>query len=427
MHDRDRIVYSRAFAALSGKTQVVASIEPGGFHTRLTHSLKVEQLGRRIAELLALQHPDTATPNPELVSAACLAHDLGHPPFGHAGEVALAAAVQRSSPGASFEGNAQNLRILSFLESRRTAVHRGLHLTRATLDAAIKYPWQYETKPAAEAPATPGPDRSKKFGVYLEDAAAATWVGSQEAPRPVEEEIMDWADDVTYACHDVEDFYRAGLIPLDDLIAFPIDPQWSRLSLTQQEPPELGRFLNYVSRKHEARGKGEYDRERALEWMKKFQSFFMGGNFSIGQHRDRARLNQTISQLITEFLRGIQLVYSAEPSGPLTRYNARLHIPDDSRFNCELIKELVWFYVIDNPILAGQQHGQQRIIGELFEWHSEDIQRLLPQARLEEYEIHKNPARACSDHIAGLTEQQALRLHQRMSGVDSGSILERAV
>lgn len=341
-HDRDRILYSRGFAALAGKTQVVASTESGGFHTRLTHSLKVEQLGRRITEML-----NTFThrpgPDPDLVSAACLAHDVGHPPFGHAGEAALhdtycelaaaqLAADQKAAQDApadrapgqpeapkpglaaadtgaaitdSFEGNAQNLRILSYMECRKTQSHRGLHLTRATLDACIKYPWPRQAPPKDGSEL----DRSKKFGIYREDQAVADWIYPAGLPttRPVEEQIMDWADDVTFACHDVEDFYRGGLIPVGTLLDFRGGP-WGQLSLANQASPELARFLQFVEVKWTKKHK-PFDREQAVGAMKKLVEVIQPGGPYLGLQDDKRLLNSAVSGLIRYFLKGLARIF----------------------------------------------------------------------------------------------------------------------
>lgn len=417
MHDRDRILYASAFGSLAGKTQVVASGESGGFHTRLTHSLKVAQLGRRIAEMLT--RPDrTPGPDPDLVEAACLAHDIGHPPFGHAGEGALSRTyhelLKESEPDSAegFEGNAQNLRILTYLASRKTQRHRGLHLTRAALDATMKYPW------SAGAEGTGG-----KFGIYAEDKAAAEWIGPHNPERPVEEEIMDWADNVTYACHDVEDFYRAGLIPLHLLLEFPPPDRFERRQLTPS--PELERFLEDVERRW-ARKRKPYDRDRAINHFYEISNFHRVYGPFLGLHADKVLLTSMTSQLISFFLEGIRLEpRGSSASDALTRYAAHLAVPQAKQEACDLLKELIWFYVINRPELASQQHGQARIVSDLLRWHNEEPDRLLPADRREEYREHGNALRASCDHVASLTEQQALILHRRMSGAEIGSIMER--
>jgi len=154
--DRDRILYSSAFKRLNGVTQVVAASEGTIFHNRLTHSLKVAQLGRRLAEHLLDQKGEREKAeawgglDPEVVDAAGLAHDLGHPPFGHIAEKALDDLVTNPSSAGlgdiprnpdGFEGNAQTFRILTWLSAHHETKYPGLNLTRATLDATLKYPW----------------------------------------------------------------------------------------------------------------------------------------------------------------------------------------------------------------------------------------------------------------------------------------------
>ena len=191
------MLHSAALRRLAAKTQVVGvdeESEDGVPRTRLTHSLECAQIGRELAARLGA--------DPDVVDAACLAHDLGHPPFGHNGEVALDLAAAACG---GFEGNAQSLRELTRLEMK--IVGAGLNLTRATLDASCKYPW-------------PRSDRDPvKYGVYGDDLAVFGWIreGVPERARPLETQVMDWADDVAYSVHDLEDGVRAGLVDLGRL------------------------------------------------------------------------------------------------------------------------------------------------------------------------------------------------------------------
>ncbi|MEO1341880.1 MAG: dGTP triphosphohydrolase, partial [Cyanobacteria bacterium J06635_13] len=250
--DRDRILYSSAFRRLAQITQVLTAQEGHVFHNRLTHSLKVAQVARRLAERLVTEQPKIAAAiggvDADVVEAAALAHDLGHPPFGHTAEEQLDACARKAGLSDGFEGNAQSFRILT-----RLAIHRldyyGLNLTRATLNAVLKYPWLRSPDTTSK--------RYRKYGVYDLDIEAFSFTREAANDRQsIEASIMDFADDITYSVHDLEDFYLAGLIPLE-LLATDWDElerftsEWLRVSphnrvakVVQSNPHRFQNFLN---------------------------------------------------------------------------------------------------------------------------------------------------------------------------------------
>lgn len=446
-HDRDRILYANAFRRLADKTQVVAVSESGSYHTRLTHSLKVAQLGRRFAERLqgqALnrhdidpQHHPLLPPNPDLIEAACLAHDLGHPPFGHVGEVALNAAMDARvvkslrkqyantdahNPTAEeerderlqrggFEGNAQSFRILAYLETHRHADRGGgLDLTRATLDAATKYPWRRESTGKA----------SQKWGFYEVDRERMGWVRDCDPAtltypqrQSFEAQLMDWCDDVTYAVHDVEDFYRYGFIPLERLFPVP--------GLDQQgvEIEEQRRFFEYIEEKKRKSQErfGWFDRERARDiWYNVLPHLITISQPFEPSNKVNASIDHTRSQIITFFANAVD--YSG---GLPLRYDAALDIDDNARYTCDLLNQLIWFYVIDRPALKTQQEGKRHVVETLLNTYCRNVD-LLPDDRKQELNEHGDEIRACVDHVSCLTERQAVALFHRFTGTDLGEL-----
>jgi dGTPase len=198
--DRDRIIHSTAFRRLEYKTQVFVNHEGDHYRTRLTHSLEVAQIARSASRALGL--------NEDLAEAVALAHDLGHPPFGHAGEEALDAAMR---PFGGFDHNEQTLRILTRLE-RRYAEFDGLNLTWETLEGAVKHNGPLSS--AKGKGAKPVPPSIAQY-VKEHDLELQNWPGP-------EAQVASLADDIAYNNHDIDDGLRAGLFPVEDLDAVPL-------------------------------------------------------------------------------------------------------------------------------------------------------------------------------------------------------------
>jgi len=181
--------------------------EGGVFHTRQQHTIKVAQVGRRLAQKLSREQTSQAKfrgLDPEVVEAACMAHDLGHPPFGHVGEETLHELVKKHDTD-GFEGNAQSFRILTKLAVRYPPPIPGMDLTRATLAACLKYPWLKGNTGK----------KKKKWSAYRSEKGAFDFAREfhPHEQKTLEAELMDWADDVAYSVHDLEDFHRCNALP----------------------------------------------------------------------------------------------------------------------------------------------------------------------------------------------------------------------
>jgi dGTPase len=414
--DRDIILYSSALQRLSTTTQVVSGEFNHVFHNRLTHTLQVAQVGRRLAEKLIFKQPelvDVLKVNADVVESACLAHDLGHPPFGHLAENELNILAGNRVQG--FEGNAQSFRIVTELAFRDDK-YNGLNLTNRTLRAILKYPWTYRGRPRK---------KQNKWGAYDSELnsfqLAVGKTGTGPYARSAEAEIMDWADDLTYAIHDAEDFYRAGLIPLHLLLPSGPGPKFSA---------ERDRFLSYVSGKREKieelHNTSEAELDKVFAEML-FTHFKLSGPYE-GTRDDRARLRIFTSMLVGRYINGLQLV-DPGTSG------VTIHVDEHYRVQIALLKQLTWYYVIEAPGLAAQQHANRKIIRYLFDAFLQETKespsRLLPpyyRERLQKVRSSQIAVRrVVIDLIAGMTEAQALMTFQRLSGIVHGSALDKLI
>jgi dGTPase len=375
--DRARVLHSAALRRLAAKTQVV-EVGSGDFpRTRLTHSLECAQIGREFGAALGC--------DPDLVDAACLAHDLGHPPFGHNGESALAAFAAGCG---GFEGNAQSLRLLTRLEAKVPGA--GLNLTRATLDATLKYPW----------PARPG---QAKFGVYSDDAEVFAWIrdGALPAKQCLEAQVMDWADDVAYSVHDVEDGLQAGLITMEAL----------------RDPAERKAVAEITAADYCAPGSVTVDElcevfADLLE-LPCWPASFDGGLSAM------AALKNLTSELIGRFCSSAQRATLAEgPAGArLTRYAADLIVPRRQRLECALLKGVTAQYVMSRAGAAQTQARERELITELTAAVLAGAPATLDPVFRPAYAAagsDEEKLRVAVDQVASLTDTSAIAWHRRL-------------
>ncbi len=380
--DRARVLHSSALRRLAGKTQVVVPGESDFPRTRLTHSLECAQIGRGIGKALGA--------DPDLVETACLAHDIGHPPFGHTGEAALASVAAGCG---GFEGNAQSLRILTRLEAKTFSPDGrsvGLNLTRAALDASCKYPW--------------GPDvDSRKFGVYEDDREVFDWFrsGVPEGARCLEAQVMDWADDIAYSVHDLEDAVFAGHLNLELL----------------GDPGERGALTALAGSRVE--GVDELsadDVDRALDRLVALP--YWPGSYD-GSHRSLAVLKNATSQLIGRFARAAEAATRERfGAGPLSRYSAGLVVPPGVRAEVEVLKAAADRYVMSAPEATARYVVQTEIVRELVTLLEAGAPGTLEPLLREAFEAAPDDAgrrRAVLDQVASLTDSSAISTHARLT------------
>ena len=378
LRDRARVLHSAALRRLAAKTQVVAVGRDDFPRTRLTHSLECAQIGRELGAALGC--------DPDLVDAACLAHDLGHPPFGHNGESELA---KLAAGCGGFEGNAQSLRLLTRLEAKVPGA--GLNLTRATLDATLKYPWL--------APDSSG--EPVKFGAYADDMATFDWIraGAPPGRASLEAQVMDWADDVAYSVHDLEDGLHAGLIQLDQLR----DP-------AEQEVVTQLSLASYCAPGFATPGELSEVFAGLLDldfWPKEFD----GGLTAV------AAVKNLTSELIGRFCGAAE--QATRPSGApqVTRYEADLTIPRTQRLECALLKGVTAHYVMSRPGAAAAQAREREIIAELAQAVLAGAPGTLGPMFVAPFDDAGSDAarrRVVIDQIASLTDTSALSWHQRL-------------
>ncbi|MCY9782777.1 deoxyguanosinetriphosphate triphosphohydrolase [Nocardiopsis sp. EMB25] len=380
--DRARVLHSSALRRLAAKTQVVQPGVSDFPRTRLTHSLECAQIGRELGQALGC--------DPDLVEAACLSHDLGHPPFGHNGERALDEAAAACG---GFEGNAQSLRLLVRLEGKVIAPDgrsNGLNLTRATLDATVKYPWRRGE----------GGD-THKFNCYPDDTEVFSWLreGAPAGRTCFEAQVMDWADDVAYSVHDVEDALHAGLVSMAALRA----------------PVERAEVCRIAADRYCDADTAELDHvltDLLAEPM-------WPGEFT-GDLASLAALKNLTSELIGRFCHAAErATRAAHGPGRLTRYRADLVLPRRALLECALLKAVAAHFVMSREEALAYQAEERRTITELVAALREGAPGGLdPQFRAAFEAARDDSAalRVVVDQVASLTDTSATALHARLVG-----------
>ena len=378
--DRARVLHSGSLRRLAAKTQVLSPAAGLDFaRNRLTHSLEVAQIGRELGTALGL--------DPDVVDAACLSHDLGHPPYGHNGERAL---NDWSADIGGFEGNAQSLRVLARLEPKVVApdgASYGLNLTRASLDAACKYPW-----PLDEGVADGGSGR-RKFGHYADDLGVFEWLreGAPAGRLCIEAQVMDLADDIAYSVHDFEDAIVEGYLDVAELSG-----RADHGALIEGAAGWVGPGFTIDELA------AAFDRLDRLElWPSRWD----------GGRADRARLKNLASALIGRFAgAATRATHEAYPRASLARYGADLVVPRPVEAEIAVLKGVVGANVMAS---AARQ--------PLYRRQREELEQLA-QVLLEIAPAHLDPdfaadwtnarddaarKRVIVDQIASLTDQGA--------------------
>lgn len=383
--DRARILHSSALRRLAVKTQVLSPTAGLDFaRNRLTHSLEVAQIGREIALSLRL--------DPDIVDAACLSHDLGHPPFGHNGERAL---DRWSADIGGFEGNAQTLRLLTRLEPKvigSDGRSYGLNLTRAVLDASCKYPWTAEHGVA-------DPSGRSKFGVYDDDVEVFGWLRSGAAPKLpcIEAQVMDLSDDIAYSVHDFEDAVVNGYLDIPALSAR-VDHE----SLVDSMFAWIG---------------GGIPRDDLLAAFERLDSLPGWLERWTGSRADLAQLKNLTSQLIGRFSHAaVHATREAHQSVSLVRFGGQVHLPHETAAEIAVLKGIVAANVMSANVRQPYYERQREVLSDLADTLVARPEELDTPFRAD-WDCAADDAarrRVVVDQVASLTDVSASAWHDRL-------------
>jgi len=384
--DRARILHSSGWRRLAQKTQVLSPTAGLDFaRNRLTHSLEVAQVGRELAQRLGL--------DPDVVDTACLAHDLGHPPFGHNGERALA---EWASDIGGFEGNAQTLRLVTRLEPKVIGEHGsyGLNLTRASLDASCKYPW-------SRAQGVADPSGRSKFGYYDDDAPVFAWLrqGAPDRVRCIEAQVMDLSDDIAYSVHDFEDAIVNGFLDV------------RALGARVNHDELVDAMFAWIG--------GDLDHDTLIAAFDRLDSLPYWIDSWDGSRRDLARLKNLTSSLIGRFAgHAERATRAAHPQSSLARFAADVVVPLETQAEIAVLKGIVAANVMSSNVRQPYYERQRAVLTELAD-------RLLAQPEHLDVVFAADFAAAADDtarkrvvvdQVASLTDVSANSWHERLLG-----------
>jgi dGTPase len=383
--DRDRIIYSSAFRRLQAKTQVFLSGEFDFYRTRLTHSLEVAQIGRSISSFLKQTSPflnESFFIDPDLVEGVCLTHDLGHSPFGHAGERTL---HQLMKPFGGFEGNAQSLRIISETIYPGLDSRRGMNSSRAFIDGILKYKRLFREDLAA--PNQFIYDEQEYLRSFVLGEINLSEIGEPNSFRSLECEIMDWADDTAYCLNDLVDSMNAGFL------------RFERVKLWAENQNLQGALARHA--------------ETILS--------------AIREGKAEARFSKKIGS----FIRCCSLVERSNPAFSTTnRHRFGLLVEPAVRIEADFYKRLSQELVFDHPQLHQLERKARVILEGIFEAFAEsylgtNTSRLLPESFdriIRSQQDRRARARVLCDYIAGMTDGFAIRTYKRLYDPDFGSL-----